>query len=166
MAKCDGTIAMFRRREAIHRVVNIRGRTGAVLGMLPLSRDDAASVAGALATHFDATSLAMTRFVAVECPSNSLWVALRKVLPNVDILSLDAMHLPIVYEYGFWRKRTKGSHALRRIMTKFTPRVHPASLPELGPPFRSQHVPDTFRTPTTRSAHVSSPSLSPHTTWK
>ena len=34
-------------------------------------------------------------------------------------MMLDAVHLAIVYEYGFWNKTSAGSKQLRRILCKY-----------------------------------------------
>ena len=60
------------------------------------------------------------KYVFSDEPSHRLWTALREVFPMLRILALDPVHLPLVYEYATWRKRTTGSRLLRVIMGKFS----------------------------------------------
>ncbi|MCP4193639.1 MAG: hypothetical protein GY768_23755, partial [Planctomycetaceae bacterium] len=56
---------------------------------------------------------------ASDQPSEALFYGLREVLLNLQILSLDPVHLPITYETAHFRKKTDGSRDLRRLMAKF-----------------------------------------------
>ena len=47
--------------------------------------------------------------------------------PNFQFMSLDPVHLAIVYEYASRRKRTAGSSLLRAIMTRFTAAFPPGA---------------------------------------
>ncbi|CAL1156102.1 unnamed protein product [Cladocopium goreaui] len=70
--------ACFDDEHSLRRVLTIRGRTGAVLGMVPL----------------------------------------KEICPNLSCLSLDPVHLAIVYEYAQWGKKTAGSKVLRCLLHK------------------------------------------------
>jgi hypothetical protein len=59
------------------------------------------------------------KHVCVDNPSRKLRLQLGSVFPNMQSLSLDSLHLPIVFEYATWRKRTPASSFLRRVMCKF-----------------------------------------------
>jgi len=56
----------------------------------------------------------------VDDPSAKMWTSFRDLFPRLEVISLDPVHLPIVYEYATWKKRSKGSRYLRQIMAKFT----------------------------------------------
>lgn len=60
-----------------------------------------------------------THFVWSDKPSRSLLTQLTKAFPNIRILSIDAIHLVIVYEQGFNKISTPGSRLLRLIVNKF-----------------------------------------------
>ena len=56
--------------------------------------------------------------MAYDSPSEKLYGELLAICPNTQSLVLDPVHLAIVYEYGFWNKRSAGSKQLRRILRK------------------------------------------------
>ena len=60
------------------------------------------------------------KYIFSDDPSRRLWLALQNIFPNAEALALDPIHLPIVYEYATWRKRTPGSRLLRSIVGKFS----------------------------------------------
>ena len=127
--------AAFSDADSIRRVFTVRGRTGAVLALQPIANENGPEVAAALSCALTPESRAQVRFVACDNPTSKLWLHLRKVLPNMQIMALDPVHLAIVYEYASWHKRTPGSTFLRRILSKLTAydqRI--AGLP-WGPPF-------------------------------
>ena len=82
--------------------------------------DDATSVVRALADTVSARGLAQIQFVSVDNPSVRLVQELRCVCPNLQVVSLDPIHLAMTWEYASGRKRTQGSSALRRLLAKFT----------------------------------------------
>jgi len=113
-------VAAFQAGQALRRVITVRGRTGAVLTIEPAIGEDSGAVAATLVKTMAPNALNQVRFLATDCPSLKLWDTLRRVLPNLQIMCLDTVHLGITYEYGFWRKHTPGSTLLRTIMSKFT----------------------------------------------
>ncbi len=68
----------------------------------------------------DVCILAEVQHISIDDPSGKLFESIRAVCPNVKSMCPDPVHLAIVYEYATWRKRTRGSTFLRRIMVKFT----------------------------------------------
>ena len=102
------------------RVLTLRGRTNAVVGMVPIAEETAELVAAAIANLLSYRARVTVKHVACDNPSAKLFDALTTIFPNLQTMALDAVHLPIVYEYATWRKRTAGSRYLRRIMAKFT----------------------------------------------
>lgn len=110
----------FQGEAAIKRVLTVRGRTGAVAGMFPLAKEDHVHIAEALSTNLPENLRRTIRFVAVDNPSQALFNGLLSALPCLQILCLDPVHLPLTYEYAFWRRHTAGSSALRRLMVRFT----------------------------------------------
>ena len=129
--------------ESIRRVLTIRGRTGAVCSLQALTRDTASCMATAMRESMTDAARNQVRFVAVDNPSSLMVHELRKVLPNLQFLVLDTVHLPIVYEYGFWRKKTAGSVLLRQIMVKFVAYDSGMDASALGDPYQGADVVNT-----------------------
>ena len=75
-------------------------------------------------------------FVHVDDPSQRLHDGLLGIFPNLRVVALDPTHLPIVYEYATWRKRTEGSRLLRCIMAKFSKIDAGVSANAWGPIFK------------------------------
>lgn len=76
------------------------------------------------------------KHVATDNASPKLWAALRTLLPQLRTLTLDTVHLAMVYEYATFRRRTAGSTFLRAILARFS--AHPEAEeppPSLGPVF-------------------------------
>ena len=65
----------------------------------PISAETSDAVANAIGKVFSAEARMQALHVSSDDPSVGMWRRLRKVLPNIQTLSLDATHLPIVYEY-------------------------------------------------------------------
>ncbi|MCP4195017.1 MAG: hypothetical protein GY768_30825, partial [Planctomycetaceae bacterium] len=111
--------------QSKRRILTLIGRTGACLG-LPLIRDESQpEIAKALEATWGPEQRAQVLTAASDQPSEALFHGLREVLPNLRILSLDPVHLPITYETAYFRKKTDGSRDLRRLMAKFN--KHPNS---------------------------------------
>ena len=91
------------------RVLTLRGRTNAVVGMVPIAEETAEIVAGAISNLLSYRARVTVRHVACDNPSSKLFDALTTIFPNLQTMALDAVHLPIVYEYATWRQRTAGS---------------------------------------------------------
>ena len=103
---------------AWRRLLTIRGRTGAVLMMHPLQSESSEQIVEAMQHTFTEEQLQSVRYVATDSPSEKLLTQLQNICPNLQALMLDPIHLAIVYEYGFWNKKSSGSKQLRRILRK------------------------------------------------
>ena len=110
--------APFPDEIAFRRVLTVRGRSGAVLLLHPLQGEASGQVVAGLRENFTDTQLKQVRHVAYDSPSEELYGELLAICPNMQSLMLDPVHLAIVYEYGFWNKRSAGSKQLRRILHK------------------------------------------------
>lgn len=130
MPERGARIAVFAGADEIRRVVTVRGRTGAVLGIWAASGENAAALTNLFRSNFSKDMLRKVLYFAHDSPGALLYRSLREIMPNLRMLCLDTVHLPMVYEYGFWRSRTAGSSLLRRIMSKFT--VRSVGLPAGG----------------------------------
>ncbi len=100
----------------------MKGRTGAVLGLLPVSSKKSEVVRQAIDDSFGSVAKNQVLYVFCDNASPKLLADLTGVLPMLKAMALDPVHLPIVYEYSTWHKRTEGSRFLRKIMSKFNKR--------------------------------------------
>ena len=82
--------------------------------------DDAGSCVRALADVIPARGLAQVQHVSVDNPSSKLFQEFRLICPNLQIMTLNPVHLAMTWEYASSRKRTAGSKTLRKILSKFT----------------------------------------------
>ena len=117
--------AAIRRQAAIseedsnRRVLTVRGRTGFVLLMAPMRSEAPLVIAETLRDCLSDRFLRQIRHIFIDDPKPVTFQDFSRVCPNLVSVSLDTTHLPIVYEYASYRKRTPGSRALRAIMCKF-----------------------------------------------
>ena len=137
--------ACFGDGEALRRVLTIRGRSGAVVLMVPVPSEDAQTIATVMAEQLSPTALAQVKYIATDSPSNKLFCELRVVCPNLISLSLDPVHLAIVYEYAQWGKRTSGSRILRQLVNKINQVESDLSLASFGPFFQGHSPPSLSR---------------------
>jgi hypothetical protein len=112
--------ACFKDSEALRRLLTVRGRTGAVLGLVPIVSEKDEFVANALKGALSQNALCQVQFISTDCPTSKLFQTLKTICPNLKCLCLDPIHLAIVYEYAQWRKRTQGSKCLRALLRKVT----------------------------------------------
>ena len=110
--------APFGDELAWRRLLTVRGRTGAVLMMQPLQNESAEQIVDALVQHFSVEQLGSVVHIGTDSPSEKLFTQLKVICPSMRSLLLDPIHLAIVYEYGFWNKKSPGSKQLRRILRK------------------------------------------------
>ena len=105
--------------DAIHTVVTVRGRSGAVVGFWPLISEKAEHLQEAFLRNLPQAALDQVQCVAKDAPSSLMFSLLRSIMPNLQCLCLDPVHLAIKYEYATGRRRTKGSASLRACLGKF-----------------------------------------------
>ncbi len=127
--------AAFGDSESMRRLLTVRGRTGCVLSLEPLTSEGSPEVSMALQTSLPAEARPQVKYIACDNPTPVLWHHLVDVFPNLHIMSLDPVHLAIIYEYATWRKRTAGSSLLRRVMSKLTSCDDAMSAATWGPPY-------------------------------
>eukprot|EP00439_Symbiodinium_sp_Y106_P058484 s676_g8.t1 len=111
--------------SAVRRVLTVRGRTGAVLGMFAIASEKAEEVAMALGSNLPLEGLRQVRMAAADNASRKLYLHLRRIMPGLESLCLDPIHLAITYErpaftvwYATWRKKTPGAVFLRKVLKK------------------------------------------------
>ena len=126
--------------EAIHTVVTVRGRSGAVVGFWPLLSEKAENLQDAFLRNLPQTALVQVECLATDAPSPHLFSVLRETMPHLQALCLDPVHLAIKYEYGTGRRRTKGSSALRMLLSKFNATDARLDAKQWGPLFTGQYA--------------------------
>eukprot|EP00435_Cladocopium_sp_Y103_P025845 s3264_g6.t1 len=109
----------FGRDTAMTRVISIRGRTGAVLGLLPSVDESPAELCRCIRESLPDEGLLSIRHVATDAPSKKLHGELATMLPNFEGLSLDPTHAAMRYEQATGGRKTEGSMLLRCFMSKF-----------------------------------------------
>ena len=117
-SKAEREAAPFGDDTAWRRILTVRGRTGAVLMMRPVPSEKTEAVVEALTQEFSEDELNLIRYVATDSPSSKFYSELKAVCPQLLAISLDPIHLAIVYEYAQWHKKTPGSKLLRRVLSK------------------------------------------------
>ena len=97
--KAKRDAAPFDDDRAFRRVLTVRGRTGAVLGMCAMASAKAEDVCVALLEMPPAGGLGQVQFLSSDCASTKLYSELKCIMPNLQCLALDPIHLCIVYEH-------------------------------------------------------------------
>ena len=110
----------FGDEESFYRVISIRGRTGAVLGLVPSQGERSNQLCSCLRQALPDRALLQVQHIATDSPSNRLFQDLREVCPNLSGLSLDPTHGAMHYEQATNGRKTKGSSLLRRLLAKFS----------------------------------------------
>ncbi|CAE7650574.1 unnamed protein product [Symbiodinium sp. CCMP2592] len=116
--KAARNAAPFPDATAWRRLLTARGRTGAVLLMVPLATEKAEHVVEQFQLSFSAAALAQVEYLATDQPSPKLFSMLQSICTSLKCVALDPIHLAIVYEYAHWNKRTAGSRMLRSLVRK------------------------------------------------
>lgn len=136
------------------QVLTVRGRTGCVLVMHPISGEEAGVIADSLNEALPWQGRQQTRVVFTDDPSARLLSALQNVLPNLECLCLDPVHLCMTFEYGAFRKRTSASTALRVIMNKFNMVDPDAAARYASNPYRGVNTPEFDQVTETRRGQI------------
>lgn len=117
--KAERAQAAFDGADALRRVLTVRGRTGAVIGMRAVESEKSSEVKSALTAIIPEQHLKCVAHVSCDNPSSELLSALDTIFPKLVTMSIDTLHLAIVYENAMWKKRSLGSTVLRQILSKF-----------------------------------------------
>ena len=113
---CRGDAA-YEEEDSLHRVLTVRGTTGAVLCIAPIPNDKSETIAPELTNRFTERARKEVLFVRADNPGHKMFADLKKTFENLEALALDPIHLAINYEYGTGRARTAGSRALRKVLS-------------------------------------------------
>ena len=111
--------ALFGDDVALRRILTVRGRTGAVIGMWPVRSEASEEVARVFLDHLGEEHRESCVSIACDDPNHKLFNQLLGVFKNLKFLVLDPVHLVIVYVRCHGGKETPGSSFLRRIMARF-----------------------------------------------
>ena len=109
----------FKDDTSFRRIITMRGRTGAVLGLVPCTGEGAEEVSSCIQKALPDQALEQVKCVATDNPSSKLMNVLAQRLPNLSCVVLDATHASMHYEEATGGRRTGGSSMLRRFMAKF-----------------------------------------------
>lgn len=123
-------------REAIRRIVSVRGRTGAVVCCMATKSESGAEIAQELRQHLPPDCLSAVRTVATDAPSKEVFTELQSVLPKLEFLVLDLVHVCFLFESAQGRKRTRAGQLLRCMQAKWNKVDDTVALAPLGAPVR------------------------------
>ncbi|CAE7461722.1 unnamed protein product [Symbiodinium sp. CCMP2592] len=127
--------------EAAYRTLTCRGRTGAALLVAMVRSEKASVIADALANELSLQQRTQVQHVASDNPSPEMFRVLRQVLPHLESIALDAMHIIMVYQQNMSNKKTHGSRWLAVIMDKFRKRDAARTAAAWGPFYTGQSLP-------------------------
>ena len=68
-----GVATAYPKAESLHRVLTVRGRTGAVLLMMPIKQEGNKDISQAIIDGFPKDPLKQTRFIVTDDPNESAW---------------------------------------------------------------------------------------------
>ena len=139
-SSADKDAAAFGPDDSIWRLITVRGRTGAVVAMFPAASEAAPEIVSGLQEHLPAGAFEQVRFVASDSPSAHLFCSLKRLLPSLEALSQDPIHLAMAYEQVSGGKRTAGSSALRKCLRKFISDDPECSAKTWGPFFTGERT--------------------------
>ena len=148
--------------DSVRRVITVRGRTGAVLGLVPAMSEAAEELRRCLQTALTENALQHVRHVATDSPSGKLLATLSTIMPSLEGVSLDPTHTAMRYEQATNGRRTKGSALLRSLMAKFSAHDPEFSSNIWGPFFGEQSAPALTAAERQLRSCISDGSMSAH----
>ncbi|CAE7360985.1 unnamed protein product, partial [Symbiodinium sp. KB8] len=104
--------------EAAYRTLTCRDRTGAAVLIGMVRSEKASVIADSLASRLSLAQRTQVQHVASDTPSVEMFRVLKQVLPRLESIALDAMHIIMVYQQNMGNKKTHGSRWLAVIMDK------------------------------------------------
>ena len=99
--------------SSITRVISIRGRSGAVLGLIPAAGEGPSHILHCLQSALPERGLQQVEHIAVDNPSGKLFQELKGTLCKLTSVSLDPTHACMHYEQALGKHRSAGSGTLR-----------------------------------------------------
>ncbi|CAE7843115.1 unnamed protein product [Symbiodinium sp. KB8] len=144
--------------EAACRMLTCRGRTGAALLVRVVRSEKASVVAETLHDALPQHHRAQVRHVVSDSPSAEMHRVLQGVLPGLRSISLDAMHIVMVYEQNMNNKKTSGWLAM--IIDKFRKRDPKRSADSWGPFYEGQVLPQPSANVRAMCARLETPDMS------
>ena len=125
----------------ITRVISIRGRSGAVLGLIPAAGEGPSHILHCLQSALPERGLQQVEHIAVDNPSGKLFQELKGALCKLTSVSLDPTHACMHYEQALGKHRSAGSGTLRKFMAKFCGRDPDITANIWGPMFEGNNCP-------------------------
>ena len=111
-------LAVYPDAVAFRRICTVRGRTAAVILIYLVRGENTEDIVDRLARELSESDRAQVRNIFSDMPSKKFFLALKVIFINLESLSLDPVHLTIIYEVSNFRKSTPGSRFLRKIRCK------------------------------------------------
>ncbi|CAE7786382.1 unnamed protein product [Symbiodinium microadriaticum] len=139
-------------------MLTCRGRTGAALLVRVVRSEKASVVAETLHDALPQHHRAQVRHVVSDSPSAEMHRVLQGVLPGLRSISLDAMHIVMVYEQNMNNKKTSGWLAM--IIDKFRKRDPKRSADSWGPFYEGQVLPQPSANVRAMCARLETPDMS------
>lgn len=127
--------------SSITRVISIRGRSGAVLGLIPAAGEGPSHILHCLQSALPERGLQQVEHIAVDNPSGKLFQELKGTLCKLTSVSLDPTHACMHYEQALGKHRSAGSGTLRKFMAKFCGRDPDITANIWGPMFEGNNCP-------------------------
>ena len=146
--------------EAAYRALTCRGRTGAALLVRVVRSEKASVVAQTLQDALPQHHRDQVRHLASDAPSVEMHRVLQGALPGLRSLSLDAMHIVMVYEQNMNNKKTSGSKWLAAIMDKFRKRDPKRSASSWVSVYEGQILPQPSASVRSMRARLETPDMS------
>ena len=117
-------LAVYPDAVALRRICTVRGRTAAVILIALVRGENTEDIVDLLARELSESDRAQVRNIFSDMPSKKFFLALKVMFINLESLSLDPVHLAIIYEVSNFRKSTPGSRFLRKILCKLNKVVY------------------------------------------
>ena len=129
--------------EAFDRRCTILGLSGMVANLIPINTEDSLTLTLCLRLTFTPEQLMGIFHIATDNPSAAQWDELKSVCTNLQLLSLDPMHICYKFDRAQGKVKSIASFVLRRIMDKFACRgadaVHVPNATRAGIDIRFPH---------------------------
>ncbi|CAE7208891.1 unnamed protein product, partial [Symbiodinium natans] len=145
--------------EAAYKLLTVRGRTNAVVGLCGVRSEGSPVISTALASLLSPSQRAQVIHIASDAPSVELLATLKNTFSNLQSLGLDAMHIVMVYEQNFSNKKTTGSRWLATVMNKFRNIQAGCPAAAWGPMYTGQQKPSYTAEEKRLSALISDASM-------
>ena len=111
--------------DAKYSVVTVLGITGRVANFKQVHTEGSIGIKEVLVETFTEEQRATVKHICTDNPNPEAFAKLKGVLPNLEYLSLDPMHICFKFNRSQGKNRGPATHVLKRLMGKFV--VQPAA---------------------------------------